>query len=497
MQEQENWEFIRWISETSMMVLVNGSAWVIQSNMTPFFDIVAAAHGPYHEPTEQELARLAELERERNARRNKGHLKESLQFVSHSVDNPSHWNRLSPDTKSAMLTYYRDILTLREHETFEGSGRIEEHLPTAPEYDSLANTFDSTPHRETPFLVSGSMSLKPGELLVRQPTKVDKHTRNHIGEKATVANTLLANNFDLYLATHGFKEAEEKAKFAVASDRGLMRNFMIEDAVGVGDRLCFRPMPDGRIILAADHPHGWPDCGFFIHDITGVTEDDDHDFISFWWDAREAERMLRNLADPQDVCLLPDLQVEDGCMTILTAGTDRTLPEPENNARFWLRNRSLGEITYVTDKTQPNRATIVGDGDTIGINETVYVTWDSAERVFSMVKVNDGTLGQSRFKLIADRSDSGNYQLPTSNTFNLVSWVADWDGGKLVDVTYNGVEIARFAAVLSGFSFRRIDISSDKWREIGDTLINNRGTVHTRIIADGKVVHTSAFQIGY
>ena len=125
------------------------------------------------------------------------------------------------------------------------------------------------------------------------------------------------------------------------------------------------------------------------------------------------------------------------------------------------------------------------------------MTWDSVERVFSMVKVNDGTLGQNRFKLIADRSDSGNYQLPTSNTFNLVSWVADWDGGKLVDVTYNGVEIARFAAVLSGFSFRRIDISSDKWQEIGDTLINDRGTVHTRIIADGKVVHTSAFQIGY
>ena len=87
--------------------------------------------------------------------------------------------------------------------------------------------------------------------------------------------------------------------------------------------------------------------------------------------------------------------------------------------------------------------------------------------------------------------------MPTSNTFTLLSWVADWDGGKLVDVTYNGVRIARFAAVLSGFAFRRIDISAETWQEVGETLINNRGSVHTRIIADGKVVHTSAFRIGY
>ena len=114
-----------------------------------------------------------------------------------------------------------------------------------------------------------------------------------------------------------------------------------------------------------------------------------------------------------------------------------------------------------------------------------------------MCKVNDGSIGENRFKLISDRSESGNYELPRGGNFTLVSWVADWNGGKLVEITYNGVKIATFAAVLSGFTFHRIDLSPERWQEIGATLINNRGTVHTKIIADGKVVHTSAFRVGY
>ena len=160
MQEPENWEFLRWRDERTMEVSVNGRATLVQSHMKPFFDIVAAAHGPYHEPTEAELERIAQRRKKVNAGRNKSYLNESLRGVSSAVDNPSFWNRLSPKIKSDMLTYFRVLLELREHPNFDGSGRIESEITPPPYHDTLEDN-NSTPHREFGLIISCLLYTSP------------------------------------------------------------------------------------------------------------------------------------------------------------------------------------------------------------------------------------------------------------------------------------------------------------------------------------------------
>ena len=471
-----------------------------------YFDEISGAF-PYHPITPEQQAVLDAEARAYRKSENRDAVLRSLHQVSQSVDNPSHWNRLSPEIKSQMQTHYREILKLRGHEDFDGDDYIapgyreDDIFPPTPEHDVLEDQ-DSTPHRENAFLLPANTPLKRGDILVRLPTTIDSHTRTHYGDKATTANTLLNQNFDLFLATNGFFNEDgsyvdenddpvvhDAETFAMASERGYMAGFSIEGVATANDRLCFLPQSDGSLTLELEHPHGWPDCGFNVSSVN------DDGTVNFWWDGRAAEQFLRNLADP-DVPLLPTLRVADGCMTLITSTKDQVLPELPNNAKFWLRNRALDRVNLITEKVA-DRATLQGDGNILEVNETAYVTWDATSREFRACKVNDGSIGRNRFKLIQDRSEAGNYQLPTSNTFNLVSWVADWTGGKLVEMFYNDVRIAQFAGVLSGFTFHRIDLSPERWREIGDTLINDRGTVHTRIEADSEIVYTSAFQVGY
>ena len=172
MQEPENWEFLYWSNENNVYVFVpadtlNQGLVVVTIRDEPFFSVVKAAH-PYHERTDAEYSRYLEIMKPVIIAENKRDLRRSINAVSQSVDNPTHWNRLAPEIKSQMQTHYREILKLREHETFS-SGNINTSMPTMPEADVLEDQ-DSTPHRENAFLLPAQTPLKRGDILVRLPT---------------------------------------------------------------------------------------------------------------------------------------------------------------------------------------------------------------------------------------------------------------------------------------------------------------------------------------
>ena len=150
----KQWGFLKWLRNDAIVYdsVENYSLSRVQPHMNPFYAAILAAYGPVHEPTEEELALEAKINRILISRRNKGVLQNSLTNVSQTADNPTHWNRLSPEIKSAMQTHYRGILRLRDHANFDGSGRIDEHIPPLPVHDVLEDQ-DSTPHREFAFLL--------------------------------------------------------------------------------------------------------------------------------------------------------------------------------------------------------------------------------------------------------------------------------------------------------------------------------------------------------
>ena len=82
------------------------------------FDELAALF-PYHPRTPEEQARLDAMKMARTHYENRTALTNALRGISGLVDNPSHWNRLAPEIKSAMQTHYREVLKIREHENFE------------------------------------------------------------------------------------------------------------------------------------------------------------------------------------------------------------------------------------------------------------------------------------------------------------------------------------------------------------------------------------------
>ena len=142
MQEPEKWTFLSWAGNDAVLIHVPEdydpyAVRYVQRSSQPFFGIVEAAHGPYHEPTEEELARSGVLQTARIKSENKEDIKSELRKVSNSVDNPTHWNRLSPEIKSQMQTHYRELLRLRDHATFDGSGRIDEHIQVATKFRRL------------------------------------------------------------------------------------------------------------------------------------------------------------------------------------------------------------------------------------------------------------------------------------------------------------------------------------------------------------------------
>ena len=152
MQIPVEWEFIKWSSDDAIVYIPSEGfhLFLVQTNQNPFYAAILAAHGPVHEPTDAQIAREAEITRQTSKLENKQKLRGTLRRISSSVDNPSHWNRLSPEIKSQMQTHYRELLRLRDHVDFDGSGRIDEHIPPIPTHDVLEDQ-DSTPHRENPF----------------------------------------------------------------------------------------------------------------------------------------------------------------------------------------------------------------------------------------------------------------------------------------------------------------------------------------------------------
>ena len=338
----EEWEFIKWDNRNQAFVLIPNNNYgasnyltLVQPHQNPFYAAILAAHGPVHEPTEEELAREQEIEKNRRKLQNAEWLGAITKTFASSVDNPSHWNRVNPERKAEYLAYYRNLLKLQEHEMYDGDDFIWNHYEQL--IPNVLEDMEGSPHRETNILIAENTPLFRGDILVRKTGDgaVDSHTRNFCGEHATVNNTVLNANFDLFLATNGIMSDEglyvdtngdfivkDEESFAVASERGLITEMPVGGAPSVNDRLCFRPLESGKITLDLDHPHGWPDCGFTISKVHP------NGMVDFWWDGREAEKLLRHLADPRDVCLLPDLQVEDGCMTILTAGTDHSKNQP-------------------------------------------------------------------------------------------------------------------------------------------------------------------------
>ena len=190
MQEPENWEFIKWGFRDSAWVYIPNEEYsfiLVSSRRDPFYSIILAAHGPVHEPTDAELAREAEIVNLQINYQNKRQLQNSLNQISATADNPSHWNRLSPEIKSDVITHYRKVLALREHEDFDGSGNIYKHIPTMPIHDTLED-MDGTPHSEVHLLLEEHTPLKCGDLITRKKTGdiIDEHTRSHYGETATV-----------------------------------------------------------------------------------------------------------------------------------------------------------------------------------------------------------------------------------------------------------------------------------------------------------------------
>ena len=283
----DNWEFIKWRGDDAIVYVPNERFRLrsIHKRANPFYAAILAAHGPIHEPTPEQLAREAEIHRAGRKVANKQALTIALRGVSNFVDNPSHWGRLSPEIKSAMQTHYRELLKVREHEDFDGANHIDsfyggDAIPAMPKHDTLEDQ-DSTPHREYPFLLPANTPLMRGDVLARMSTKHDKHTRAHYGAPATIANTLLDNNFDLFLATNKFVETPDTETFAIASERGLVKGFPVSDAANISDRICFLPSSGElgeRLTLNLKHPHGWPDCGFTVSHVN------DDATVDFWWD---------------------------------------------------------------------------------------------------------------------------------------------------------------------------------------------------------------------
>ena len=127
------------------------------------FDEIAAAF-PYHPITPEQQAEIDAAIRKETQERNKQHLFQSLRNVSQSVDNPTHWNRLSPEIKSAMQTYYRELLKIREHKDFSGAAHIHSDyggtgFPAMPIHDTLED-MDGTPHSEVHLLLEENTPLK-------------------------------------------------------------------------------------------------------------------------------------------------------------------------------------------------------------------------------------------------------------------------------------------------------------------------------------------------
>ena len=120
----QTYTFKYWWSPTDVYISYSGSSDIYAiSPGHKFFDEISAAF-PYHPITPEQQAMIDAELRARRKRKNKSAVLRGLQQVSQSVDNPSHWNRLSPEIKSATQTHYREILKLREHEDYDGDGFI-------------------------------------------------------------------------------------------------------------------------------------------------------------------------------------------------------------------------------------------------------------------------------------------------------------------------------------------------------------------------------------
>ena len=108
MQEPAEWEFMYWSNEYNVRVHIPTpdrpyQIVTVKHTNEPFYSIVKAAH-PYHPWTEAERARVNEVIKPIIAADNKRLLQDALRNVSGLVDNPSHWNRLSPEKNSCSRT---------------------------------------------------------------------------------------------------------------------------------------------------------------------------------------------------------------------------------------------------------------------------------------------------------------------------------------------------------------------------------------------------------
>ena len=114
----EEWEFIKWGTYNEAYVYIENdyhSLTLVQPHQNPFYGVILAAHGPVHEPTEEELAREAVLQTKANRYRNIQGLRYLLGRFAYAVDNPSHWNRLNPERKAEYAAHYRNVVKLRNH----------------------------------------------------------------------------------------------------------------------------------------------------------------------------------------------------------------------------------------------------------------------------------------------------------------------------------------------------------------------------------------------
>ena len=218
METPTEWEFIKWGREDTAYVFISYSnllfyqdfqLTLVQPHQNPFYAAILAAHGPVHEPTPEQLAREAEIHAGAFRVKNLQRLQQSVYRVSATADNPSHWNRLNPERKAEILTHYRSVVKLRNHEDLDKRESILNLASVLPTIDFLEDP-EGSPHRETNILIAANTTLFRGDILVQKTGDgaVDSHTRNFCGEHATVQNTVMAGNFDMFLATNGIMSDE-------------------------------------------------------------------------------------------------------------------------------------------------------------------------------------------------------------------------------------------------------------------------------------------------